>query len=158
MTKVATVFFASFLFFGGCASQTPNVSKTVFVSINAHKIKFADMGFLDEFENKKSLEVYALGSPVFKISFDDFVCIDSGCMEKAEFVKEYISKALYGDLMNDVLSKKPLKVESTIIKSENGFIQEIKTDDYDILYRTDEREIYFYEKISGFKFVARFVD
>jgi len=64
MTKIATVFFASFLFFGGCTSRTPNVSKTVFVSINAHKIKFADMGFLDEFENKKSLEVYARFSGV----------------------------------------------------------------------------------------------
>lgn len=53
------------------------------------------MGFLDEFENKKSLEVYALGAPVFKISFDDFVCIDSGCMEKAEFVGEYISSFVW---------------------------------------------------------------
>ena len=51
-----------------------------------------------------------------------------------------------------------MEKESVFTKSENGFIQEAKTDDYDIVYKVDEREIYFFEKISGFKFVARFVD
>jgi len=116
------------------------------------------MGFLNEFEDQKSLEVYALGTPVFRINFDDFVCIDSNCINKVEFVGEYISKALYSDVMNDILSQKQLKIESKITKTQTGFIQEVSTQDYEILYRVDGRELFFVERKSGFKFVMRFVD
>jgi len=116
------------------------------------------MGFFDEFENKKSLEVYSLGTPVFKINFDDFVCINSNCLDKEHFVSEYISKALYGDVMNDILSQKPLKIDSKITKTASGFVQEAKTDEYDIFFSVDKGKIYFLERVGGFKFEVRFMD
>jgi hypothetical protein len=116
------------------------------------------MGFFDEYEDKKSLEVYSLGVPVFKINFDDYVCINSNCLSKDSFVKQYISEGLYEDLMNDILSQKPLKIESKIIKTPDGFVQEATTDRYDIFYRVGAKELYFVEKLGGFKFVVRFVD
>ena len=61
------------------------------VSFAAKNIKFSDMGFLDEFDGKKTLEVYSLGTPVFRLSFDDYVCFDSGCILKQEFVDKYIA-------------------------------------------------------------------
>lgn len=128
------------------------------MSIAAKNIKFSDMGFFDEFDNKRSLEVYSLGIPVFKADFDNFVCVDSKCMDKAEFVEKYISDALYSDIMNDILSQKQLKIESKITKTETGFIQEALTQDYEILYRVDGKELFFVERKSGFKFVMRFVD
>ena len=142
----------------GCAQKEPKISKTVFVSVNSKGVKFSDMGFFDEYDNKKSLEVYSLGVPVFKINFDEYVCINSNCISKESFVKQYVSDVLYEDLMNDILSQKQLKIESKITKTPDGFIQEATNDKYDIFYRVGAKEIYFVEKLGGFKFVVRFVD
>lgn len=116
------------------------------------------MGFFDEFDDKRSLEVYSLGAPVFKADFDDFVCVDSKCMDNAEFVGKYISSSLYPDIMNDILSQKPLKIESKITKTNTGFIQEASTKDYEVLYRVDGGGVFFVERKSGFKFTVRFLD
>lgn len=116
------------------------------------------MGFFNEYESKKSLDVYALGSPVFKIDFDDMVCLGHGCMGKEEFVRSYISEALYPDTMNDILSQKPLKIDSKITTYEDGFTQEAIGYSYNIVYRVDKKEIYFFERIGGFKFHLRFLD
>lgn len=116
------------------------------------------MGFFNEYESKKSLDVYALGTPVFKIDFDDMVCVGYGCMGKEEFVKSYISESLYPDAMNDILSQKPLKIGSKITTYDGGFMQEATDSGYDITYKVDKKEIYFFEHIGGFKFHLRFLD
>ncbi len=60
--------------------------------------------------------------------------------------------------MNDILSQKPLKIDSKIIKTADGFTQEAKTDEYDIFYSVDKEKVYFLERVGGFKFVVRFVN
>ncbi len=142
----------------GCADKEPKLSKSAFVVVVSKDIKFSDMGFFNEYENKKSLDVYALGSPIFRIDFDDMVCLGPRCISKGEFVKEYISKALYPDAMNDILSQKPLKIDSKITTHEGGFVQEALSSDYDLIYKVDKKEIYFFERIGGFKFHLRFID
>jgi len=142
----------------GCAQKEPKISKTVFVSVSSKGVKFSDMGFLDEYDDKKSLEVYSLGIPVFKINFDEYVCINSNCINRDGFVRQYISDGLYEDIMNDILSQKQLKIDSNITKTPDGFIQEATSDRYDIFYRVGTKDVYFIEKIGGFKFSVRFVD
>lgn len=144
--------------FAGCAKTEPQISRPIFVSIASKSIKFADMGFLNEFEDKKTLEVYSLGIPVFKIDFDDYVCINSDCMKSETFVREYVSKGLYGTLLSDILSRKPLKIDSKMTKTATGFIQEAVGSDYDIAYKVDAKGASFIEKNSGFKFSVRFLD
>ncbi len=116
------------------------------------------MGFLNEFDNKKTMEVYSLGVPVFRIDFDDYVCIDSDCMNREAFVREYISKELYGALLSDILSRKPLKIDSKITETDAGFVQEAIGSDYDITYKVDTKSANFIERNSGFKFSVRFLD
>ena len=116
------------------------------------------MGFFNEYENKKSLDVYSLGSPVFRIDFDDKVCFGSSCVSKEEFVKDYISEALYPDAMNDILSQKPLKIDSNITRSDAGFTQEATSSSYQLTYMVDNKEIYFFERMGGFKLHLRFLD
>jgi len=144
--------------FAGCANTEPQISRPIFVSIASKSVKFADMGFLNEFEDKKTMEVYSLGVPVFKIDFDDYVCINSECMKSKTFVREYVSKGLYETLLSDILSRKPLKIDSKMTETATGFIQEAAGSDYDITYKVDAKSANFIEKNSGFKFSVRFLD
>lgn len=118
------------------------------------------MGFLDEFDGKKTLEVYSLGTPVFRLSFDDYVCFDSGCILKQEFVRKYIAEGLYGGLFDDLLARKRLSLEkATYIQNIDGFSQKA-TDgkNYDISYEVKNKSVEFVERIHGFRFFIRFVD
>lgn len=130
------------------------------VSFAAKNIKFSDMGFLDEFDGKKTLEVYSLGTPVFRLSFDDYVCFDSGCILKQEFVDKYIAKGLYGNIMNDVLAKKRLSLDgATYVQNGDGFSQRATDgDNYDINYEVKNKSVEFVERMHGFRFLIRFVD
>lgn len=159
----AAVFaFGALFCLSGCSARAPEIpksSKSVFVGFSAKGVKFADMGFLDEYDGKKSLQVYALGSPALKISFDEYVCVSSNCLSGGDFADSYIAKGLYGDIMGDVLGKRELKLQSSnVVRTEKGFIQTVATNDYDIFYRAEEDEIYFMERKNGFKFTARFLD
>ena len=79
-------------------------------------------------------------------------------MSKQEFVKDYISEALYPDAMNDILSQKPLKIDSNITRSDAGFTQEATSSSYQLTYMVDNKEIYFFERMGGFKLHLRFLD
>jgi galactose-1-phosphate uridylyltransferase len=144
--------------FAGCANTEPQISRPIFVSITSKSVKFADMGFLNEFDDKKTMEVYSLGVPVFRIDFDDYVCINSDCMKSETFIREYVSRELYGSLFSDILSRKPLKIDSKITETATGFIQEATERYYDITYKVDAKSASFIERNSGFKFSVRFLD
>lgn len=117
------------------------------------------MGFLDEFEDKKTLEVYSLGTPVLKMSFDDYVCLDSGCIAKKQFIDKYISEGLYDKLLDDILAKRRLKIGSSYQNTNDGFVQTAKDgNNYDIKYTVKNKSVEFVEKIHGFRFLIRFVD
>lgn len=117
------------------------------------------MGFLDEFDDKKTLEVYALGTPVFKISFDDYICLGSRCMTKKAFVDTYISDELYDNIMNDILSRKKLLLAGEYKNTKDGFVQSAKMNGkYDIEYVVTSRSVEFVEKIHGFRFLMRSID
>lgn len=117
------------------------------------------MGFLDEFDDKKTLEVYALGTPVFKISFDDYICLGSRCLTKKAFVDTYISDELYANIMNDVLAKKRLSIASEYVKTKDGFTEFAKIDGkYDIKYVVTSKSVEFVERLHGFRFFMRSID
>ena len=90
--------------------------------------------------------------------YDDKVCFGSSCVSKEEFVKDYISEALYPDAMNDILSQKPLKIDSNITRSDAGFTQEATSSSYQLTYMVDNKEIYLFERKGGFKLHLRFLD
>jgi hypothetical protein len=136
------------------------VSRPVFVAFEADGIKFADMGFLDEFDNKKTLEVYSLGTPVFRLSFDEYVCFDFGCIKKQEFVHKYIADGICGGLLDDVLARRPLAIDAIVRQDvTDGFVQTAKVDGkYEITYTVKNKSVEFVEKLHGFRFFIRFVD
>lgn len=144
---------------GGCAAKSVETSRAVYVEVDAGRLKFADFGFLDDFGDARKLEVYSLGSPVFGIEKDGRVCTISGCISGEEFVSKFVRVGLYDGAMDDILSGKQIKLDATLTKIPNGFIQVGKDGDKHLFtYKKDMDSVLFLNGDGDFRFFMRFVD
>ena len=157
--KIVGLLLCAVFLLGGCAAKSVEVSRAVYVEIDAGRLKFADFGFLDDFGDTRKLEVYSLGSPVFSIEKDGRVCIASGCISGEEFALRYVKVALYDGAMDDILSGKQMRLDATLTKIPNGFIQVGKDGEKHLFtYKKDGDSALFLNGDGDFRFFMRFVD
>jgi len=125
------------------AIMDPSISQSYVTTLKTKKFAFSDAGFMREENGVIDLQILAAGKPLVTLKIGDDICVDHFCRTKREFNYEYLSPAYPDDLINNVLTRKPIMGGKYLRKTTNGFMQRITTADYDIKYKTTPGSIYF---------------
>ena len=149
MRYIVLVFF---LFFAGCSTKNFTHKESKIVVIKSPKIRFSDVGYIQHDGDAIKLELYSTGVAVETISIDHLVCVKDGCMGKSAFNKEYLSEAYPKDTLQNILMRKPIFGGKNLVKTKNGFVQKIKTDHFDIVYKVSDGNVYFKDKLNTILF------
>jgi len=129
-------------------AEVKEPSKSYRVTMKTKKFAFSDTGFLVKSNKMLRLNVLALGKPVLdlKIKKTDDICVGSICNTKHGFNQSFLVDEYPDELTGNVLQGKPIFEGKNLKKTANGFIQQIKTDKYDIKYQTSRGSTYFKDK------------
>ncbi len=135
-----------FLFFVGCSTKETVQKESWVVLIKSPKLKFNDIGYILRNGESVELQLYSAGNAVESFSVNHLICTQSGCMRKSSFNAEYLSSAYDGDLLKDLLMRRPIFDGKNLQKSKNGFEQHLISDAYDITYRVNADSLYFKDR------------
>ncbi len=137
MKKLLFVFLM--LFFVGCSVKTT----PVYAVIKTPKIKISDQGFLKEGFGYKEIIIYKTGLKPFKVTIkNSYICLNSKCMDKEKFVKEYLNEDYPADIFDLIIEGKPIKNFGKITKIKSGFIQRKEG----IFYKVQKDKVLFRDK------------
>ena len=137
MKKLLFVFLM--LFFVGCSVKTT----PVYAVIKTPKIKISDQGFLKEGLGYKEIIIYKSALKPFKVTIkNSYICLNSKCMDKEKFVKEYLGENYPVDIFDLIIEGKPIKNFGKITKIDGGFIQKKEG----IFYKVQENRVLFKDK------------
>ena len=133
-------------------SQKPAIkpiTKSEKITMKTKKFAFSDTGFYKNNSEYIQLQVYATGVAVADMKFykdDDKVCVGYKCSNKKYFKDNFLSKYYPNNLIVNILTKQPILDEKNLQKTTDGFVQNIKTKEYDITYKTTPNSIYFKDR------------
>jgi hypothetical protein len=131
------------LFLISCSAKKPLKSDTCLVILKTKEIKFADSAFINIWNSKATISAYFAGKSVLNIEFAGNVCVNNMCMAKDEFNSRFLEYTYYDNLFLDVLKGKELKLDGNIKKDKFGFMQKVRSDSYNIVYKVTKKEIFF---------------
>ena len=135
------------LFLTGCSYKEPFLSsKPYYIVIKNSQIAVADTGFIKKDENRINLQLFSASTPIFDLHVKDDVCLDYVCMSKRSFNREFFGFSHYESFINELFNFKPIYDDKNLKKTELGFEQEIKTDEFNIVYKVDGENLYFKDK------------
>lgn len=142
--------FIMILIFAGCSYKPSiRISKSYSVVIKLKGLRFSDIGFLRYGEGDfADLELYDAGNLVLKIETDKSICINSHCLKKEEFNRRFLSQEYPRDFFINILHKRAIFEKKGYKKSGNGFIQKITGEKLDIIYKVDNKSLYFKDRKS----------
>lgn len=139
------------LFIGGCAQKHYEISKPKLIVMKTPKLKFADTGYIRSSGERVEAELFTAGVAVEKISIDDKVCVNAGCMSEEAFVREYLSADYPKDILRRILLAEPIFGGINTSEQCGGArTQYIRDDKRDIVYRLKTDETYFKDRVNGF--------
>ena len=97
-----TLHFSLYILIVGCSTKTT----PIYAVIKTPKFKAADQGFLEKGSGYKKLIIYkAANTPVEITIKNSYICMNSRCMDKEKFVKEYMPQGYPTDFFDKILSK-----------------------------------------------------
>jgi len=134
------------LFFSGCSIKDYKHTQSKIIIIKSPLIKFSDLGYIRDSDNKVSLELFIAGHRIQKIDINHLICVDDGCMPKSWFNKKYLNQNYPNDLLQNILLSHPIFDKKDILKTKNGFEQHIKNNDVSITYKVTDSITYFKDK------------
>lgn len=141
---------AFILLFGGCTVKHYSSSSPKVITIKTAKLKFSDTGYIRYEADAVEVELFTAGLAVEKISIDDKVCVNAGCMSEETFVKEYLYEGYPRDTMRRILQGEPIFGGIGKDKTCSGALfQFIRNDDMDIMYRRQGGEIFFKDRLNA---------
>jgi len=139
-------FYAVFILFVlvGCSQKIPYASsQAYFVVIKNSKIALADTGFIKKDDNRLNLQLFSASSPIFDLHVKDDVCIGYTCFTRESFNNEFFGYKHYENFVEELFNMQPIYKDKNLVKTKDGFEQNIKTENYDITYRVENKNLYF---------------
>lgn len=147
--KFIRIFFILWVsLFLGCAPKTYEINESRLIIIKTPKLKFADLGYIRRNSDEVRADLFVAGTLVQTIEIKTLVCVNEGCVTKSSFNEEYLNSAYPDDLMLNVLLARPIFEKASMQKTESGFIQELKTPEYNITYKIENGNIYFKDRTN----------
>jgi len=149
MLKQVMVTITILFFVIGCSQKRDiTFSLPYKVVVKTKNLAIADGGFLTKADNYKSLEVFSAGKIVLHVELNKNACINNLCTNRLDFNQRVFGYSYYESFLDDVLDKKEIYDGKNIVKTSDGFKQNIKTKNYDIIYKVDKKSLYFKDKIN----------
>ena len=152
------LFFIVAVLFAGCATKQFTHKQSKIVTIKSPEIKFNDIGYIKHDTDYIELELYSVGVAIDTIKINRLICVKDGCMSKSSFNEKYLNKAYPDDTIKDILMSKPIFSGKNLQKTNFGFIQKIKSKDYNIIYKVSKNETYFKDKKNHIIFKLKDMD
>jgi len=135
------------LFILGCTIKPHiNFSQTYKIIIKTKNIAIADSGFVRKAQGYKSIEIFSAGVLALHVELGKMACLNERCTTRDDFNRRFFGYKHYNKILDDILDKKAIYGGVDKIKTKDGFMQNIKTDRYDILYKVGKNSIYFKDK------------
>lgn len=129
---------------GGCAVKTPITSSDSYlVTIKNKKIALSDMGFLNHGKEYTNLQIFSAGSVLFNLEINNNICLDGRCTDRLEFNRLFFENEHYETMINDILNMTPLYNGKNMVKIEGGFEQELELQNSHIVYKVQNKSLYF---------------
>ena len=137
----------SFIFvFSACSVKNYENTQAKIIIIKSPKIKFADIGYLRSSDKAIELEMFFAGQAVEKISINHLICVSEGCLSKGGFNEDYLHHSYPDDILQNILLGRAIYDGKNRLKTEDGFEQKISTEDVNIKYRVNTKEIFFKDR------------
>jgi len=137
----------SFIFvFSACSVKNYENTQAKIIIIKSPKIKFADIGYLRSSDKAIELEMFFAGQAVEKISINHLICVSEGCLSKGGFNEDYLHHSYPDDILQNILLGRAIYDGKNRLKAEDGFEQKISTEDVNIKYRVNTKEIFFKDR------------
>ena len=132
------------LVLGGCSQKIAYASsKAYYVVIKNSKIALADTGFIKKDDKRLNLQLFSASSPIFDLHVKDDVCVGYTCLSRESFNSEFFGYKHYQDFVEELFNMQPIYNDENLVKTKDGFEQNIKTENYDITYRVENKNLYF---------------
>ena len=144
------ILWASLFLLAGCAPKKYEKNESRLIIIKTPKLKYADLGYLRRDGDEVRVELFVAGQQVQSIEIDSLICVNEGCLNKSAFNREYLHPAYPDDLLLDVLLARPIFEKASLQRTDAGFMQKLKTTQYNIVYKIENGDIYFKDKQNGF--------
>ncbi|MDF1882152.1 hypothetical protein JHD50_12730 [Sulfurimonas sp. MAG313] len=133
-----------------CAPKTYKHNEARFIFLKTPQIKFADLGYIRHTKDEVKVELFSVGQLVQSIEINTLICVDEGCISKSSFNEDYLCKYYPDNLLRNVLLGKPIFSKVSLQRTKTGFIQKLKSDRYNIVYKVDNKNISFKDKQNHF--------
>jgi len=135
----------------GCAPKTYTLNESRFILIKSPLLKYADLGYIRANEDEVRADLFVVGNLVESIEISTLVCVNAGCLTKARFNREYLSASYPNDLLLNVLLGRPIFEKASLKLTDMGFRQELKSPDYNIIYKVENGDISFKDSHNRLK-------
>ena len=135
----------------GCGIKQPMQQKSAFILLKTPEIRYADMGFVSEYAGSIKVQIYSNAQPVVSLDiYQDRICMSLfECMNKSDFYRKVFHASYPEDTLEHVFLAKPIFDGTNLIKTSNGFTQNItKPDQYSISYEISDDKVLFHDKIN----------
>ena len=136
--------------FVGCSTKIYTLNESSLIVIKTPKLRYADLGYIRRNTDNVRADLYVAGQLAQSIEISTLICVDDGCMTKSQFNESYLHPAYPDDLLLNVLLARPIFKKTSLEKTEDGFIQNLKSDEYNIIYKVQYGKIYFKDKQNNF--------
>jgi len=134
------------LLFSACSIKNYEQTQSKIIIIKTPKLKFADLGYLRNSGDAIELELFVAGKPIEKFTINHLVCVNVGCMSKSSFNEEYLNAAYPDGLLQNILLGQKIYAGEGSLRTEDGFVQQIKTKSVDIKYVVKSKTIFFKDR------------
>lgn len=142
---------ASLFFLSGCAPKTYKKNVSRFILIKSPLLKYADLGYIRSNDDEVRADLFVVGNLVQSIEIDTLICVNEGCLTKSAFNADYLNASYPDNLLLNVLLGRPIFDKASLQKTSRGFIQELTSSEYNIVYKVEGGDISFKDKQNRLK-------
>ena len=149
--KLILLFFTIFLFLG-CSSKEVLKSGSYTILFKTNSFKFYDSGFINQNKKSISVKIFGVGTPILDMNiYKKSICLNGNCFKKEVFNNNYLSEFYPKDIMQNIISAQPIFNSQNLTKEKekNNFSQKIsQKENFNIVYRVDDNQIYFKDRVN----------
>lgn len=118
----------------------------IFMVLKTEKLKYADSGFIRENSSHINIELFNASQAMLDLLIGKTICINKTCFSKSEFNRRFLGYAYDEELLYDIATYSPIYASKNLVKTADGFTQNISNDDMDISYTVTKKSLFFTDR------------